>query len=149
MFYPTGKNTKGRCLVCANDESKNLDERTSVCGPDDMMESVSKWLEENNYCMEKWQLKKYLTEKGCTDCSRIDEDMDGGAAPASGLATLGTVNGMGNPATPTNDGTNAGFYNPAMVGSGDKFTSISSGGKKNRKRKLLNFLNFTSRRNKK
>jgi len=146
MFYPTGKNTKGRCLVCVDDESDNLEEQYSKCGPENIIESVSKWLDENNYCMEKWQLKKYLESKGCQDCSRIDEDMDGGGA---GLATLGSVNGMGNPATPTNDGTNAGFYNPAMVGSGDKFTSISSGGKRNRKRKLLNFLNFTARKNKK
>jgi hypothetical protein len=149
MFYPTGKNTKGRCLVCANDESRNLDEKISGCKQENMVESICEWLDENNYCMEKWQLKKYLESKGCQSCSKLDEDMDGGGAPGPGFSTLGTVNGMGNPATPTNDGTNSGFYNPSMTGSGDKFTSISPSGKKARKKKLLNFLNFVSKNNKK
>jgi hypothetical protein len=63
------------------------------------------------------------------------------------LATLGDVGGMGNPATPSNGGTNAGFYDAGKSGSGDKFPSLNVGtpaAKKKLKhsKTLLSYLDF-------
>jgi len=117
-----------------------------------LLECLTEWLNEKACCVECWQLKEYLKNKGL-DESRIDEEMAAGAAagaPAPGFATLGTVSGMGNPATPQNGGTNTGFYNSNLNGSGDKFTSISAGGTKLKKRgKVVNgYLDFLKKKKK-
>ena len=128
MFYPTGNSTNGRKLVCIDDERKNLDECLDECNCKESCNCVENWLGENNYCVEKWQLKNYLRGKGF-EAQKIDEDMGAVAAPAPapGLATLGNVGGMGNPAPPTNGGTNAGFYDSTKSGSGDIFNTMSAG----------------------
>ena len=74
-------------------------------------------------------------------------------APAPGLATLGNVSGMGNPAPPSSAGaTNSGFYKPANNGSGDKFTSLTVGtaaAKKKKAKTVDNYLEFVKKRKKK
>ena len=149
MVYPDFKSHIGesRCLVCMDDEKDSIEEALNSCDEscyECLMECMNKWLNENSYCVEKWQLEEYLKNKGC----EISEDMDGG-----GLATLGDVGGMGNPATPANDGTNAGFYNPNNVGSGDKFSSLTVGTSAANKRKkvmkkLKSYLEFSNRNKK-
>ena len=85
------------------------------------------------------------------------EDMDAApaptSAPAPGLATLGNVPGMGNPSTPSNDGTNAGFHDLNKTGSGDKFTTLNAGTaaarKKGKKGKnLISYIDFIKSRKK-
>ncbi len=152
MFYPTGNNTNGRKLVCIDDERKNLDEFLDNCNCDESCNCVENWLGENDYCVEKWQLEKYLNGRGL-DVHKLDEDMDGGAAPA-GLATLGNVGGMGNPAPPTNGGTNAGFYDNSRNGSGDRFGTLTVGTgaankKGSRKRKMISYKEFVDKNRKK
>jgi hypothetical protein len=131
MLYPTGKTTGGRCLVCMSDHLNDINEKLYSCNENCVLECLNEWLSENNYCLECWQVNEYLKNKGYK--SKLNED--GSAAPAPGLATVGNVSGMGNPATPTNDGTNAGFYNAAKVGSGDRFDSLTVGTPASRKRK--------------
>lgn len=133
MFYPTGTSTKGRCLVCMEDEAPQIESCLCECGPDKMLESFKKWLDECNYCVECWQMKENLEKRGVKSES-IDEDMGAGApaapagAPAgSAFATLGSTPGMGNVATPQNGGTNVGFYNSTKDGSGDNFPSLAVG----------------------
>lgn len=130
MFYPTGEKPLGKTIICMQDSMPEIEEATSDCNEECLLECLTEWLNEKACCVECWQLKEYLKNKGL-DESRIDEDMAAGAAagaPAPGLSTLGTVSGMGNPATPQNGGTNTGFYNSNLNGSGDKFTSLSVGG---------------------
>jgi hypothetical protein len=141
MFYPTLEN---RCLVCMKDEEREIDEAVANCEDSKILEALTEWLNEKEYCVEKRQLEKYLADKGIVQ--KIDEDGMGGA-PAAGLATLGDVGGMGNPATPSNGGTNAGFYDAGRSGSGDKFPSLNVGtpaAKKKLKhsKTLLSYLDF-------
>jgi hypothetical protein len=152
MFYPTGEKPLGKTIICMNDSMSDIDEATSDCNEECLLECLTGWLNEKACCVECWQLKEYLKNKGL-DESRIDEEMAAGAAagaPAAGFATLGTVSGMGNPATPQNGGTNTGFYNSNLNGSGDKFTSISAGGTKLKKRgKVVNgYLDFLNKKKK-
>lgn len=142
MFYPTLEN---RCLVCMHDEAKEIEEAVANKEGSEIIEAITEWLNENSYCLEKHQLEKYLADKGIA--YKIDEDDMGGgapAAPASGLTTLGNVGGMGNPAPPTNGGTNAGFYDASKVGSGDKFPSLAVGTPAARKKKLKNYKTLLS-----
>lgn len=55
-----------------------------------------------------------------------------------GLATVSNVGGMGDVSAPSNDGTNAGFYDQSKVGSGDKFSS-----KKKKKKNLKTWKEFS------
>jgi hypothetical protein len=187
MFYPTGKTTGGRIIICkCCNQSEMSQFEPSING-------LREWLDENQYCMETWQVKEYLSESGMVDTEinetlgsydeevsfgftnkkaemefeesdfydLVDYDqaadryhtdkntfetlmeylMDEGyssedvevsvqedsaaaaapGAPAAGFATVATVTGMGNVSSPTMDGTNASFYDPANVGSGDRF----------------------------
>jgi len=153
MFYPTGNTTNGRKLVCIDDERKNIDSCLGSCRCEESCNCVENWLSENDYCVEKWQLRNYLNGK-TSDVYKIDEDMDGGAAPAPGLSTLGNVGGMGNPSAPTNDGTNSGFYDSTKTGSGDKFTTMSAGtnaaNKKGRgRKKMISYKEFIQKNRKK
>jgi hypothetical protein len=215
MFYPTGKTTGGRIIICkCCNQSEMADLEPSING-------LREFLDENQYCMETWQVKEYLAETGMDETNvseamgGYDEDvpftftnknaeiafedsdyydlaeydgetgmyhtdkntfnlmmeylMDEGytsedvdssvqedsasaaapGAPAAGFATVGTVPGMGNVASPTMDGTNASFYNPANVGSGDRFdaravkTSSKDSKKKSKKYPVIkNFDDF-------
>lgn len=166
MFYPTGNSTNGRKLVCIDDERKNLDEcldecnckESCNCDDCDCKEScncVENWLGENNYCVEKWQLRNYLKSRG-TVIRKMYEDMGAVAAPAPapGLATLGNVGGMGNPAPPTNGGTNSGFYDTTKNGSGDIFNTMSAGTNAARKKakgkkKMISYKEFVEKNRKK
>jgi len=140
MFHPTGKMPNGKTLICMMDEEDELDN------------VITEWLNENNYCVECWQLKEYLKAKGMNE-EQVNEDMVA-AAPAPGLATLGNVGGMGNPAPPSPAGaTNSGFYNSANNGSGDKFTSLTVGtpaakAKKHTKT-IVSYLDFIKKKKKK
>ncbi len=120
MTYPTGNN-EGRSVICMNECRDMINEALCECNESCVLECLTKWLDENEYCVECSQLNEYLNE--CGYKMRVDEDM---AAPAPGLATPANVNGMGNPATPTNGGTNAGFYDATKVGSGDRFDAVAS-----------------------
>jgi pectin methylesterase-like acyl-CoA thioesterase len=104
--------------------------------------------------VETWQLKEYLKGKGMKD-DTINEEMSAvSAAPAPGLSTLGNVSGMGNPSPPKSDGaTNAGFYNMANSGSGDKFSSVNAGtqsakDKKKHAKTIKNYVDFIKSRKK-
>ena len=133
------------------DEEENIDNAIDDCDHSNMMEAINKWLDGNDYCVEKWQLKEYLKAKGMSE-AQINEDMGAApAAPAPGLATLGNVSGMGNPAPPSSAGaTNAGFYNPANTGSGDKFPSLTAGTPSAKKGKVVsNYLEFLKKKKKK
>jgi hypothetical protein len=118
-----------------------------------MMECLQEWLEENDCCVEEWQMKEYLKNKGLSE-SQINEDLAAGGAPFAGAATTSNVSGMGNPATPQNDGTNAGFYNDSLKGSGDRFTSLSTGTpaakkkKGDRKKAIASYLDFINQKRK-
>lgn len=126
MYYPTGKYTNGRtivCMCCEGDapvmEGQEL--------PNLMESKIKNWLDENNYCVEKWQMQEKM--KSCGSEGYELQEMEGGA-PADGgggaFATLGTTQGMGNVQAPAAGGTNADFYSGA-VGSGDKFPSLTVG----------------------
>ena len=133
------------------DEEDTLDDIIDECQSSDQYVSViTEWLNENGYCVECWQMKEYLKAKGM-DETKMNEDM-AAAAPAPGLATLGTVGGMGNPAPPSAAGaTNAGFYNSENQGSGDKFPSLTVGtpaAKSKKKKTVASFLDFIKKRKK-
>lgn len=160
MLYPTGKTTKGRCLVCMEDEAPEIEKALRECGTSGLMESFRRWLDENKYCVECWQMKKHLTERGMAP-EKLDEEMGGapaapsapaGAPAGSAFATLGSTPGMGNVATPTNGGTNVGFYNPAKSGSGDKFPSLTVGTQaakgRGKKKSIATYGDFVKRRKK-
>lgn len=152
MFYPTGNTTGNRSLVCMDDEAPGIEECLSECDSSQMVESLKKWLDENQYCVECWQMKECLMKKGMTS-EKLDEDMGAGGAPVapagapagSAFATLNTTSGMGMVAPPTNGGTNAGFYNSSKDGSGDKFPSLTAGtpAAKKRRKKIVNYKDFT------
>jgi hypothetical protein len=152
MFHPTGKLPNGKTLFCMMDEEEELDSIIDECGSSKQyVKAVTEWLNENDYCVECWQLKEYLKAKGMSE-DMMNEDMVA-AAPAPGLATLGNVSGMGNPSPPSAAGaTNSGFYNPANNGSGDKFTSLTAGTGAARYKKsktVDNYLEFVKKRKKK
>jgi hypothetical protein len=148
MFYPTGKGTSGRCLVCMEDEASSIGEALLECGSGQLMEAFKKWLDENNFCVECWQMKENLVKRGIS-AHKLEEDMGDGGAPVApagapagnAFATLGNTNGMGMVAPPTNGGTNVGFYDSSKNGSGDKFPSLAVGtpaaNKKKKKFKTL------------
>lgn len=152
MFHPTGPSPKGKILICMEDVEEEIDDIIHDTEPGKMVEALTKWLNENEYCVECWQMKEYLKAKGM-DENAINEDMAAAApAPAPGLATLGNVSGMGNPAPPSAAGaTNAGFYNPANQGSGDKFPSLTVGtpAAKSKKGKIVaTYLDFLKKKKK-
>ena len=151
MFHPTGKLPKGKTLICMIDEEDTLDDIIDECqSSDQYVSAITEWLNENDYCVECWQMKEYLKAKGMDEL-KMNEDMVA-AAPAPGLATLGTVGGMGNPAPPSAAGaTNAGFYNPGNQGSGDKFPSLTAGtpaARTKKKKTVASFLDFIKKRKK-
>jgi len=133
MYYPTGKTTEGRELVCMKKNSDLVNEKLGSCDEACIMECTDNWLNESRSCVACDQLNEYLNE--CGYSMQVNED-GGMAAP---LATLGATPGMGNPATPQNGGTNAGFYNSSLSGSGDKFDSLTVGtsAASKRKKKLV------------
>ncbi len=135
------------------DEEDELDNVIDECeSPSQYVKAITEWLNENDYCVECWQLKEYLKAKGMNE-EQVNEDMVA-AAPAPGLATLGNVGGMGNPAPPSPAGaTNSGFYNSANNGSGDKFPSLTAGtpaakAKKHTKT-IVSYLDFIKKKKKK
>jgi hypothetical protein len=152
MFHPTGQLPNGKTLICMMDEEEELDDIIYDCeSSEQYVKAVTEWLNENDYCVECWQLKEYLKAKGM-DEDKMNEDM-GAAAPAPGLATLGNVSGMGNPSPPSSAGaTNSGFYDSTNNGSGDKFTSLTAGtgaAKKKKAKTVDNYLEFVKKRKKK
>lgn len=156
MFYPSGKVPNGKLVICLDDSRPEIDAVTEDCNEDCMLECIREWLDETECCAESWQLKEYLKEKGL-DEDLVNEDMAGGAAagsPAPGLATLGNTPGMGNVQAPMNGGTNAGFYNNSLNGSGDKFPSLSAGtpsarAKQTKSKIVKNYLDFMKRKRRK
>ena len=103
MFHPTGQLPNGKTLICMTDEEEELDDIIDECGSSEQyVKAITEWLNENDYCVESWQLKEYLKAKGMEE-AKMNEDM-GAAAPAPGLATLGNVSGMGNPSPPSSAG---------------------------------------------
>lgn len=138
MYYPTGNSTKGRTIVCmcCEGDTPIMEDQES---PDSIESKIKDWLDENNYCVEKWQMDEKM--KSCGSEGYKLREMEGGA-PADGggaFATLGNTQGMGNVQAPAAGGTNADFYSGA-VGSGDKFPSLTVGtpaagkGKKKKKK---------------
>jgi len=156
MFYPSGETPKGRLVICMEDSKPEIDEATANCQDYCIVECLTEWLHENECCVEDWQMKEYLKNKGVGE-DQMNEDMaaGAGAAPAPGLATLNTTAGMGNPQAPMNGGTNAGFYNSSLDGSGDKFPSLNvgtsaAGSSKRKKGERLvgSYLDFLKKKNK-
>ena len=128
LYYPTGQSPAGRTLVClcCEDDTTVME---SGCSPEMVESAYKSWLDENDYCVEKWQIEEEILEK--CDCDSYSlKEMDGGA-PAGDMgggsfATLNTVSGMGPVEAPGAGGTNADFYN-GPVGSGDKFDTLTVG----------------------
>lgn len=153
MFYPTGKLPNGKILICMLDEEEELDNIIDECRDhSEFVPRITEWLKENEYCVESWQMKEYLKAKGMEE-DNMNEDM-GAAAPAPGLASLGTVSGMGNPAPPSSAGaTNSGFYDMKNAGSGDKFSTLTVGTPAAKARKhtktIKSFMDFIDKKKKK
>lgn len=153
MFYPTGKLPNGKILICMLDEEEELDNIIDECTDhSEFVPRITEWLNENEYCVESWQMKEYLKAKGMEE-DNMNEDM-GAAAPAPGLASLGTVSGMGNPAPPSSAGaTNSGFYDMKNAGSGDKFSTLTVGTPAAKARKhtktIKSFMDFIDKKKKK
>ena len=135
------------------DEEEELENVIDECrDASEYVKRITEWLNEKGYCVESWQMKEYLKAKGMEE-EKVNEDM-GAAAPAPGMATLGNVGGMGNPAPPSSAGaTNAGFYNAANTGSGDKFPSLTVGTPAAKARKhtktIQSYLEFVKKKKKK
>lgn len=144
MYYPTGSHTGGRTIVCFCCEDAPVME--SECSPSVAESIYKKWLDENNYCVEKWQMENKIMEAcGCDGYSL--QEMDGGAPAGDmggGFASLDTTPGMGPVVAPGAGGTNADFYD-GPVGSGDKFSSLTVGtpaaGKKKKKDRVIKDFN--------
>jgi len=136
IFYPTGPTTGGRTIVCfCCEETPFLESDMEAC---DQEKAIKEWLDENDYCVEKWQMDKKMNEYGHSEYTLTE--MEGGAPAGGGaFATLNTVNGMGPVVPPNSGGTNADFYN-GSVGSGDKFTTLTAGtpAAKRRKKRVIN-----------
>lgn len=141
MFYPTGDTTGGRTLISVKENSDSILPMEE--SENNFLAELDSWLEENNYCVEKSELKSFMEDCGfCTD----DEiaEMEGGApAPAAppasggGFADLGSTPGMGNVTSPGIDGS---------PGSGDKFDSLTAGTpaakrRKSKRKKELSIIN--------
>ena len=166
MFYPTGKSTNGRTVVCMccediipnpvkgmmpykmgeyyadTSEDDQYDTPANLynsshpmyeCGQD-MEKSIKEKLDENNCCVECWQVENALKEAGFLDYSL--QEMEG--AP---MASLATTSGMGAVQAPTFPGAsqasssgglspNAGFYSSSWNGSGDRFDAVGMKSKK-------------------
>ena len=146
MYFPTGPTTNGHtvvCLCCCDD----IPVIESSCTPIDIIEKMSKWMNENKYCTEAWQMEKMMWESGYPDFELDENDMGGGGA----MATLNTTPGMGPVTPPQGPGTNANFYDVAKQGSGDKFDSLTVGTpaaqnddkKKKKKRTIQTFMDFS------
>ena len=140
LYYPTGPTTGGRTLVCMCCEDLPMMEDSM--GPEGTESCIREWLDEKNYCVESWQMEKHMNECGYSGYEL--QEMDGA------FATLGTVNGMGDVATPGAGGTNADFYN-GPVGSGDTFGAKGKMArqKTTKFRNLNDFSTFISKKAKK
>jgi len=137
MFYPTGEKTQGRVLVCMKDHDDKVSDFSSDANS--FLERVTEWLNENKYCVEKWQLKEYMKTCGCSE--GMIEEMEGGDG-GGGFASLGSTPGMGDVSAPSAGGTNYDFYS-GDVGSGDVFTTLYPGtpaAKKGKKKKSLSLI---------
>jgi hypothetical protein len=160
MYYPTGKTTGGRMLVCMCCEDiipnpvtdsvpyqigefyADTNEACQYSSANEMECAIREKLDEMDACVECWQVESALKEAGFLDYSL--QEMEGG------MATLGTVNGMGPVTAPTFPGAsqatsagglspNQGFYSASWNGSGDRFDAraIKSSKKKNKSPKDL------------
>lgn len=134
------------------DEEEELDNILDDCeDSSSYVSKITEWLKENDYCVESWQLKEYLKNKGMEECN-MNEDMGAAVGPGASAATLGNVSGMGNPAPPSAAGaTNSGFNNPANNGSGDKFGSLTVGtpAAKKHTKTIDNYMDFMKKKKKK
>lgn len=142
MYYPTGNTTGGRTLVClCCEDDKPFFESNS--DPKSIESAYKKWMNENDYCVEKWQMESQIKEVcGCDDY--VLEDMGGDMGGGGAFASLDSVSGMGPVQPPSAGGTNADFYG-GSVGSGDKFPSLNLGTstkKKKRSRVIKEFEEF-------
>lgn len=142
LYYPSGKSPNGRTIVCLCCEP-DLPILEGISDPSGIEKSIHTWLNENDYCVEKWQMDDKIKEFGFKDHQLTE--MDGGGAP---MATLDTTVGMGPVSTPDSTGTNDSFYN-GKVGSGDKFSSVSAGtpaakkkSKKKKRKRIQGFADF-------
>ena len=120
-YFPTGNTTNGHTLVCmcCLESLPFLESEHKT--PREIVHEMAKWMNENKYCTEAWQMERYMHECGYQNYRLDETDMGGG------LSSLNTTPGMGPVTPPQGPGTNANFYNPAKQGSGDKFTSITVG----------------------
>jgi hypothetical protein len=64
MFHPTGPSPKGKILICMEDVEEEIDDIIHDTESGKMVEALTKWLDENEYCVECWQMKEYLKAKG-------------------------------------------------------------------------------------
>lgn len=146
MFFPTGQNTNGHtivCLCCCDD----MPVIESTCSSNEIVEKMAKWMNENQYCTEAWQVERMMFEYGFPEYTMEESDMGGGGA----MASLDSTPGMGPVTPPQGPGTNANFYDVAKQGSGDKFTSLTVGTpaaqnddkKKKKKRTIQTFMDFS------
>ena len=103
----------------------------------EMEKAIKEVLDENDWCVEAWQIEEALCEAGFLDYSL--QEMEG--AP---MATLATTNGMGSVQPPTFPAAtqaaskgglspNAGFYSSTWQGSGDRFDAVGMKPKKSKK----------------
>lgn len=154
MFYPSGKVPNGKMVICLKDSKPEIDEVTMECDESCMLECIREWLDETQCCAECWQLNEYLQERGVDVDVNEHLNEDGAAAaaaPGPGFATLGNTPGMGQVQAPMNGGTNAGFYNNSLNGSGDKFPSLTAGtpaakAKQTKSKIVKNYLEFMKRK---
>lgn len=157
MYYPTGKTTGGRMLVCMCCEDiipnpvsdsvpyqigefyADTNEECKYSSANEMESAIKKKLDEMDACVECWQVESALKESGFLDYSL--QEMDGG------MATLGTVGGMGPVTPPTFPGAsqatsagglspNQGFYSASWNGSGD---TLSAKGTPSKRKKIKPF----------
>lgn len=142
LFYPTGSTTGGRYVVDIEDEEVPVHEYNA--SPRSIERNLKEFLDENNYCAEKWQVEQYMHSCGYPDYElHLMEEMGGDMG--GGFASLDSTPGMGDVATPQAGGTNSSFYN-GKVGSGDKFPTLTVGTpaakKKGNKRLFKSFEEF-------
>lgn len=129
----------------------------------EMEKSIKQILDENNWCIECWQIDEALCEAGFLDYSL--QEMEG-----STMASVATTPGMGSvqpPSFPSSSqvdskgglSPNAGFYSQSWQGSGDRLDAVgmkSIKGKKFSKtpsaprkfRKVQDFKTFLAKRGK-
>lgn len=158
MYYPTGKTTKGRMVVCLCCEDiipnsvkemipykmgeyyAGTNEENQYDTPANAYEmecAIKEKLDEMGCCVESWQMEKAIKEAGFLDYSL--QEMEG-----SPMASLATTSGMGSVQAPTFPGStqdssagglspNAGFYSSSWQGSGDRFDAVGLKGLKRTK----------------